>query len=216
MYHYYNVENSHSLKYLDNAEIRVKRDINETPASVATPSTASTASDKVTKADTPTTTATTADTKPHLLGENGHGQRKDYSTPVGNGTTATPVAVVGGPSSETPTAAVAAAAEPQNSDNKTTINKSLGATLTPTKLDDLDDLIGNIDEPEEDINKTLSDHHFANATRRGDYFQYYNSTIMVDKKKSDEYWSVKKDYIVSSILSKSHRRAVVSVYSVYF
>lgn len=203
----YNID-SHSLTPLKNVNfkaIRAKRDTNSPPTTVATnasaPTTA-TVSSKVAKTETSTTT----DSTPHLLGENGHGQRKDYSTI--NGTTKAPTVSV----------------EPSNADNKATkINKSLGAVATaiPTPItddialpgnDDLDRLIGNIDEPEEAINQTITDHINEAKTGKVDYFQYYNSTTIVDKGKSDEYWNAKREYVVSSILSKSHRRAIVSAY----
>lgn len=160
---------------------------NATSSSTSIP-TSSTTPDKL-KPETPTPQST----QQHLLGENGAGQRKYYPN-------------------DTKTVS-----ESLSSGNKTTsINKGLGAVLQSTKQTEMEvtdtDDIGNIDEPEEAINKTITD-ELTNSTKKVDYFQYYNSTIMVNKNKSEEYWSEKKDYIISSILSKSHRRAIVSVHS---
>lgn len=178
----------------------MKRDTNLPPLPVT-----SNASSSSTSIPTSSTTpdklkpeaSTPQSTQQHLLGENGAGQRKFYPN-------------------DTKTVS-----EPLSSGNKTTsINKGLGAVLQSTKqtemeasdTDDIEKLIGTIDEPEEAINKTITD-ELTNSTKKVDYFQYYNSTTMVNKNKSDEYWSEKKDYIISSILSKSHRRAIVSVHS---
>lgn len=145
---------------------------------------------------------------PRLLGVNGTGQRKDYSAINDTKPVALPPSTPAQPSTN---------AEIKSS----TINKSLGATqANPNRaieevVGDIEDkLIGDIDESEEEINKTvnahLADEHLASQVSKTDYFQYYNSTTVIDKNKSDEYWSQKKDYIISSILSKSHRRAIVS------
>lgn len=187
---------------------RVKRDTSQSPSSLAssvsTP-TSSTNADKIAANDLPT-----VDSTPHLLGAYGTGQRKDYNATSG---TNMPTVV----------------SEPMNSNSNinntkiSTINKSLGAvaaiaattasstsqTTEATDTDEMDDLIGTIDESEEAINKTL-DEKLSIKTQKVDYFQYYNSTKMINKNKSDEYWSEKKDYITSHILSKSHRRAIVS------
>lgn len=176
----------------------MKRDTNSPPSpvtsSVSSPvqtPTSSTSSDKL-KTEIPT-----QETQ-HLFGENGAGQRKYYPNDT------------------------KAVSQPSTSDNKTPIiNKSLGtASQSATKqteteasdTDEIEKLIGSIDEPEEAINKTITD-ELMNSTRKVDYFQYYNSTTVVNKNDSVEYWSQKKDYIVSNILSKSHRRAIVSVHS---
>lgn len=186
---------------------RVKRDTSQSPSSLAssvsTPI-SSTNGDKIAANDMPT-----VDSTPHLLGANGTGQRKDYN--VTNG-------------SSMPTVV----SEPMNSNSTkiSTINKSLGAvaataapptiqTTEATDTDDMEKLIGTIDEPEEAFNKTL-DEELSIKTQKVDFFQYYNSTKMVNKNKSDEYWLEKKDYIISNILSKSHRRAIVSSCCCFF
>lgn len=50
------------------------------------------------------------------------------------------------------------------------------------------------------------------ATRKVENFQYYNATIITNASKFDEYWSEKRDYVISNILSKSHRKALVSLH----
>lgn len=162
-----------------------------------------------TASTTKTESPTPQSTQQHLLGVDGAGQRKYYPNDTKT-------------AGSDPASAVAPAA-----DNKTpTVNKSLGAVQQPstsptppmtkqneteaTDTDDIEKLVSSIDEPEEAINKTITD-ELTNSTKRVDYFQYYNSTTLVDKNKSDEYWSATKDYTISSILSKSHRRAIVSI-----
>lgn len=180
---------------------RAKRDV--IPSSPPPAQPASSAASSVTTSNAPTTDKVSltetpkADNTQRLLGFNGTGQRKDYSTV--NGTKVLD----------------AVSQQPSNANNKSSsINKSLGAVQSskPTEtssIEDEDKLIDEIDEPEEAINKTVGE-HFVNQTQKTDYFQYYNSTRITDKNKSDEYWAEEKAFITSSILSKSHRRAIVS------
>lgn len=144
-----------------------------------------------------------------LLGANGTGQRKEYNTTNSAG----PVSL---PSPASPSQ------QPSAENKSSSINQSLGAVQTnssqppvETPVSDIEEAdLDKIDTPIEAINKTIQDHldkeHLVTQLPKTDYFQYYNSTTFVDKNKSDEYWSQKKEYIVSSILSKSHRRAIVS------
>ena len=179
----------------------MKRDTNS-PAPPVNSGASLTSTPTPTASTTKTETPTPQSTQQHLLGVDGAGQRKYYPNDT---------KVAG---SDPPSAVLTAA------DNKTpTINKSLGAVQQPptpptTKQNETEatdtELISSIDEPEEAINKTITD-ELTNSTKKVDYFQYYNSTMLVNKNKSDEYWSASKDYIISSILSKSHRRAIVSV-----
>lgn len=204
-------------------EHRLKRDTNEsqtssTAAVATTPTVSAQTQDinnkKVDASTTPVVAPDNTASPPHLFGENGHGQRHDYNTST-TGVDNNNTNIVTKGTTTTILGSTSAGTESQNTDNnKATINKSLcipESGAAAGKSSDLDDLIGCIDEPEEAINQTISDHHFANETRKVDYFQYYNSSLIVDKNQSDEYWSAKKDYIVSNILSKSHRRAIVSV-----
>lgn len=178
----------------------MKRDVNG--AQPSPPSTASSATstsntptpDNVTKTDTPT-----VDNAPRLLGVNGTGQRKDYGNL--NGTKAPTVVV---------------SAESNKTDNKAAPNKNVAAVQSTKQTDAAETaikkVIDGIDEPEEAIDKTIENEEItANLTKKDDFFQYYNGTTVVDKNKSDEYWSHKKEYTVSSILSNSHRRAIVSI-----
>lgn len=214
--YFYNIEDPHSLNYLDNAHLelfRAKRDVNIQPPPPPPPQQqpsqaplqpVPSAASGVSTSNTPTPDKITEIPKvengPRLFGANGTGQRKDYST-----VSSTKVSD-SGPS------------KPANSDSKSaSINTSLGAVSSTKPApeqpvpEDEEKLIEGIDEPEEAINKTVED-HVVNQTKKTDYFQYYNSTLTVDRNKSDEYWAVKKNYTISTILSKSHRRAIVSVH----
>lgn len=128
------------------------------------------------------------DNIPHLLGVNGTGQRKDYNN-------------------------VSDSSKPNNNDTTTTTTlkkiSSVHSLKVPNQDEDDDGLIDEIDESEEAINKTINEHS-ANITLKNEYFQYYNSSAVVNKPKSLEYWSEVRNYTNSSILSKSHRRAIVS------
>lgn len=182
----------------------MKRDTNSpAPPVNSGASLASTPTASATKTETPTPQST----QQHLLGVDGAGQRKYYPNDT-----------------KTADLVPASAVLTTGADSKApTINKSLGAVQqspTPpttkqneteaTDTDEIEKLIRDIDEPEEAINKTITD-ELTNSTKRVDYFQYYNSTMLVNKNKSDEYWSAPKDYTISNILSRSHRRAIVSV-----
>lgn len=223
----YIVAKPNSLESLDQVVFRAKRDISQVSPPASLPSVPSPPTQPATvPTNGVTATSNSAGTVPaatgspatppkienplRLLGVNGTGQRKEYNTT----NSAKPVAL---PPSE------ASPSQQPSAENKSlTINKSVGAVQpnssqpsVETPVSDNDDkLIGEIDETEEAINKTVNEHitedHLASQLPKTDYFQYYNSTTVVDKNKSDEYWSQKKDYIVSSILSKSHRRAIVS------
>lgn len=80
----------------------------------------------------------------------------------------------------------------------------------PVVNEEQEKFIDEIDETEEAINKTIDGQSTYKIAEKQDYFQYYNSTTTVNKTKLDEYWNEQKDYTTSSILSKSHRRAIVS------
>lgn len=224
----YSIAELHNLDSIDNVVFREKRDTSQLSSaaptsSVPSPTAPATLSTDGVATSNAAITATVAaavaasaekgsqanqpkiENPPRLLGVNGTGQRTDYSTVNGTKSAGLPASV---PSQQTST------------ENKSsTINKSVGVNLnrsTETPVtDNQGELIGEIDEPEEAINKTVNEHlleeHLASQLPKTDYFQYYNSTLVIDKNKSDEYWSQKKDYIVSSILSKSHRRAIVCI-----
>lgn len=151
----------------------------------------------------------TVTNSPHLLGENGAGQRKDYST-VGD---TKPSITAINPAAVAATTATAAASAADN-DSKFTATKNLGSihsikTSETEVSGENKKAVDTVDESDDAINKTINE-HLTNSTQKSDYYQYYNSTAAVDKNKSDEYWSYDKNYTVSNILSKSHRRAIVS------
>lgn len=85
------------------------------------------------------------------------------------------------------------------------------ATSTTMASDFDDQIIDSVDTPEENINKTIRDNNL-NVTYKDDYYQYYNSTTLVDKEKSEKYWADLTNFTTSSLLSKSHRRAIVRIH----
>lgn len=140
------------------------------------------------------TIGATLDTFKPLLGVNGTGQRKDAST---NATVAT--SIVSDPIS----ADDGKATKPLLS---ATANPQLNSMPVETKVNET--IIDSIDLPDADFNKTLTEHDVA---EKEDYYQYYNSTTVVDAQRSKDYWSIERNYTVSNLLSTSHRRAIVSV-----
>lgn len=129
-----------------------------------------------------------------LLGANGTGQRKDFSK---TNDTVKPT-VVSDPlnvniAKQPPKGLTLESAVPANSTN-----------------DGNDSIIDAIDVPDGSISQAIDDHS-KNLTLKTDYYQYYESATLVDKNKSDEFWSNMKNYTVSQLLSTSHRRAIVSV-----
>lgn len=167
---------------------RLKRD---TSATVPVTTTAETKKD----AEITATKDATID-KAHLLGVNGAGQRKEYSTNI----TATKLTelTAKATSKSTPVAST----KPLPTDASNPVETSLS--------DDFEKIIDAIDESDDAINKTINE-HTTNSTQKKDFFQYYNSIAVADKNKSNEYWSEYKNYTVSNILSKSHRRAIVRI-----
>lgn len=127
-----------------------------------------------------------------LVGANGTGQRKDITN---TSTTVKPSVV----------------SDPLNADNAKQSSKTLlnspkeASTVTDNVTESIFD---EVDVPEESINKTIDSH--KNLTLKLDYFNYYNTTTLVDKDRSTEFWSNGKNYTLSHLLSNSHRRAIVS------
>lgn len=167
---------------------RLKRD---TSATVPVTTTAETKKD----ADIKSTKDAKIDTA-HLLGVDGAGQRKEYSTNI-------------------------SATKPTELTAKATSKSTLLANTKPLPTDannptetslseDYEKIVDAIDESDDAINKTINE-HTTNSTQKKDFFQYYNSIAVADKNKSNEYWSDNKNYTVSNILSKSHRRAIVRI-----
>lgn len=166
---------------------RLKRDTSET---VPATSTAETKKDTEIKSSK----GTTIDTA-QLLGVNGTGQRKEYSTNI----TATKQTELTAKAANK--SAPVVSAKPLPTDASNPIETSLS--------DEYEKIVDAIDESDAAINKTINE-HTSNSTQKKDFFQYYNSIAVADKNQSDEYWSDNKNYTVSNILSKSHRRAIVS------
>lgn len=189
--------NEFNFKLRDKREVDAdKKPVIPDPAPVV-PSPTGTAS-PIQSNDGNRTQPSTLENNKQLLGVNGTGQRLNISA------TAKPPIV----------------SEPLNSDGTKpttglTAIKSIAApntTVPSTVLEsDLQDsIIDGVDAPEENINKTLRDN--LNATLKDDYYQYYNSTTLVDKVASDKYWSDLSNFTTSGLLSKSHRRAIVRSY----
>lgn len=197
-YYHYELENSDSLKYtqLDLNTLRVKRDISPTStvSTAATLVTSSTSSPVLADKQNANGAPINLENTPHLLGANGTGQRKDYASRV-------------------------AMPDAFNADAKAQAKKPLLGAVIPkssdaTENDEYEKVVDTIDESLEAINKTINDHlanSTLNSTLKSEYFQYYNSSMFIDKDKSNEYWSENRNYTVSTILSNSHRRAIVSV-----
>lgn len=169
-------------------QYRAKRDADTQIAPVVNSSNAPTLSPstKVNAKDVPDATTVA----PQLLGTNGTGQRKDYSIPV-------------------------AASKPLLSAQPTLLgdanpNGNASANPTLTVHDDNDGFIDSIDEPEEAFNKTR-DENAKGLKQQEDYWLYYNSSNVVDTARAKELWDSFQNHTVSSLLSKSHRRAIVSV-----
>lgn len=133
----------------------------------------------------------------HLLGANGTGQRKDMTNITATQPTIVPDAT--------------------NSSKKNNLGATLHSVVGTTPAspivpeDEYEKVVDSIDEPDDTINKTINE-HLVNSTMKKDYFQYYESVAMTNKNKSADYWTaLGTNFTVSTILSKSHRRAIVSI-----
>lgn len=131
-----------------------------------------------------------------LLGVNGTGQRKDMMGTV------KPIVV----------------SEPINpqSSNKTTflLPSWRQGDESPSNLDD-ELSFDKFDTEDGLTNKTLSTHNVT--TYKEDYHIFYNSTTAtVDESVINKYWSDLKNLTTSTLLSKSHRRAMVSFFRTFF
>lgn len=139
---------------------------------------------------------------PQLLGINGTGQRKDYSIPK---TTllsdARPNLQHGiADSSSVPSPAMS------SSDAKT---KAYVTSSPSEQAADEDAFVDKIDESDE-RNKTINDTAAKDLINKEENWSYYNSTVGVDEKKAKQLWDSFQNFTVSALLSKSHRRAIVS------
>lgn len=187
LYPNYILDDSGQLQPFTFVVHRLKRD---TSAKVPVTTTAETKTD----ADIKPTKDATVDA--HLLGVNGAGQRKEYSKNI-NATKPTELTAKS-TSKLTPVTST----KPLPTDASNPVETSLS--------DDFEKIVDTIDEPEDAINKTINE-HTTNSTQKKNFFQYYNSIAVADRNKSNEYWSDNKNYTVSNILSKSHRRAIVRI-----
>lgn len=150
-------------------------------------------------------------TAPLLLGVNGTGQRKDYSIP--GATVAKPNSMLfsaHAPTTATPAAAVPAVHEATSASPKTDAKSKINVPAKSELTFEDDDIIDKIDETEEAFNKTR-DENVKDLMQKDDYWLYYNSSSVVDAVKSKELWDSFQNHTVSSLLSKSHRRAIVSI-----
>lgn len=188
LYYKYIAEDSDRLQLFKFGVHRLKRD---TSATVPVTTTAETKKDSEIKS----TKDATIDTA-HLLGVNGTGQRKEYSTNI----TATKSTELTAETTSKSTSV--ASTQPSPIDTRNPVESSLS--------DDFEKIVDAIDDSDDAINKTISK-HTTNSKQKVDFFQYYNSIVVADKNKSNEYWSDTKNYTVSNILSKSHRRAIVRI-----
>lgn len=176
----------------------MKRDISQpTPATNGTITVTSTPSPIAADNQNVSHPAINLDIAPHLLGINGTGQRKDYASRVAP--FSDPAMPAGQIQSKKPL--LGAVPIPKISDATENVEN-----------DENEQIVDSIDESDEAINKTINA-HLSNSTLKTEYFQYYNSSMVVDKAKSNEYWSENRNFTTSSILSNSHRRAIVSVHS---
>lgn len=91
----------------------------------------------------------------------------------------------------------------------TTASAVLGPTISTTPLKGYstsdDQLVVDIDVPEDDINKQINE---SNIERREEYHQYYNSTILTDKEACEKHRAELGNFTVSTMLSHSYRRAM--------
>lgn len=209
-----------TLPELDDVVVRNKREVNidnnksSIPVSIpssSSPASAASPSGTATPIASNDTQSITLENNKRLLGVNGTGQRLNI--------TATPSITAPTDNKATPSVSLSA---PANA-NATIAKPSKGWTaiksmVAPTNATsvvaptieataDIDKIIEGVDTAEENINKTI--HDKLNVTYKDDYYQYYNSTTLVDQTKSEHYWAELTNFTTSSLLSKSHRRAIV-------
>lgn len=134
-----------------------------------------------------------------LLGVNGTGQRKDYSV---SSPTSLPTSVTSATDNAKPKLGMTL--------TKTSVTSIPSGILSTSSVATSDEEFENFDVSEDAFNKTIKDNLGKTGATKEDYFQYYNSTTMVDEKKMNEYWDSWQNFTVSALLSKSHRRAIVS------
>lgn len=183
-------------------QFRAKRDTDTQIAPVVNSSNAPTLSSSAKQ--NPKTLPDDATTTPQLLGVNGTGQRKDYSIPG---------ATVNKAAGSVLLAAHAPAPASTSSPNAADAKPKINVTSNPGILSpDDDDFNDKIDESDEAFNKTR-DEFSKGLTQKDDYWVYYNSSSIVDPVRAKELYDSFQNHTVSSLLSKSHRRAIVSFFT---
>lgn len=160
------------------------------------------------------------DLNQQLVGANGTGQRKDYSVPRPTLLSDAKPIQLGITEHATQPAGDGLAATMPTKLGKTlektvpVVTSSPGASSgTSVVADDSneDDFLSKIDTPLESINKSIEEHYKGfHYEYKEDYFQYYNSTRFVDDTRTKQLWDSFQNFTVSALLSKSHRRAIVS------
>ncbi|XP_036320326.1 uncharacterized protein LOC118734734 [Rhagoletis pomonella] len=155
-----------------------------------------TASDAHKTAETATTSNISSIVVPYnvadkpLLGVNGTGQRKDSGSQLSQPKTT----IVSDPIQSTLGAAAGFVQETSSNDQST--------ETTEEKL------IDNVDVPDnETVSEIEKNSYTVNVTN--DHHIYYNSSIYVDKAEADRVWEQIKNTSFNSMLSQSHRRAMV-------
>uniref|UniRef100_A0A1L8E3F4 Putative extracellular protein tem7 n=2 Tax=Nyssomyia neivai TaxID=330878 RepID=A0A1L8E3F4_9DIPT len=199
IYHKYETSESF-LPHLNDDDVMVQRFKREvTPASNAssdetatTKATTNANSTETTKISSTEATVTVdpvlKDSRQQLLGVNGTGQRKVYPT------TPLPTKVSDPININTP------------QDSGSTVGQGLGKFLGDEIKGDDDITVDNFDKFDVDMNKTLLEHNITQF--KEEYHSYYNSTVMEDPDMADKMLHNFGNLTVSTLLSKSHRRAM--------
>ncbi|GAB0100567.1 Plexin domain-containing protein [Sergentomyia squamirostris] len=128
------------------------------------------------------------DSSQQLLGVNGTGQRKIYPT------TPLPTKVSEPININTP--------QESSAQSNQTLGKFLGDEING----DDDITLDNIDKFDVDMNKTLLEHNITQF--KEEYHTYYNSTVIADPEMANKLMTTFGNLTVSTLLSKSHRRAM--------
>uniref|UniRef100_A0A6B2ECC5 Putative extracellular protein tem7 n=1 Tax=Phlebotomus kandelakii TaxID=1109342 RepID=A0A6B2ECC5_9DIPT len=197
IYHKYEASESFLPHLSDVTLERVKRQATPEPktSSAETVTTKTTANATSAEASNSTSTEATVtldpvlkDSSQHLLGVNGTGQRKMSPT------TPLPTKVSDPININTP------------QDSNVSSNHSLGKFIDHDISGEDDITVDNIDKFDVDVNKTLLEHNITQF--KEEYHSYYNSTVMVDPDMANKIMSSFGNLTVSTLLSKSHRRAM--------
>ncbi|XP_055716973.1 plexin domain-containing protein 1 isoform X2 [Phlebotomus papatasi] len=200
IYHKYEASESF-LPYLSDDNVMVERikrqatpDQKTTSAETATTKTTAINATSTETTNSSSTEATVTvdpvlkDSSQQLLGVNGTGQRKVYPT------TPLPTKVSDPININTP--------QDSNASGNQSLNKFLGSEISGE--DDI--TVDNIDKFDVDMNKTLLEHNITQF--KEEYHVYYNSTVIEDPDMANKIMATFGNLTVSTLLSKSHRRAM--------